>query len=66
MSYSLVATLPVQSGAAARFLRALLSAIYEARARRAQDEIARHADFIRSARRHPGVLDARQVERRHG
>jgi predicted MFS family arabinose efflux permease len=48
MLHSLVATSPVQSGGI-RFLHSLLSALYEARAQRAREEIARHADLIASA-----------------
>ncbi len=59
MSHSLVATLPVQSNGAVRLLRSLLTAVHEARARRAQPEIARRADLIASVRRHRVILDAR-------
>ena len=48
MLHSLVATSPVQSGGI-RFLHSLLSALYEARAQRAREEITRHADLIAAA-----------------
>ncbi len=66
MSHSLVATLPVQSGRAARFFRFLLSTLCEARARRAREEIARHAALIASAREHRLIADARAGEPRRG
>ena len=49
MPQSLVATLPIQTGGAVRFFRSLMSALYEARAQRAREEIARHADLIASS-----------------
>ena len=65
MSQTLVTTLPVESGGALRFLHALVSALYEARARQARREIARHAGLVLSARQYRLVLDARSRERRH-
>jgi len=63
---SLVVTLPVQRGGAARFLRSLLGALYEARAQRARAEIACHADLIASAREHRSTADAHAREPHRG
>jgi hypothetical protein len=65
MSRTAVATLPMQSEGARRLLRAFVNAIHEARARRAHQEIARHAGLIDSARRHRLALDARHREHGH-
>jgi hypothetical protein len=64
MSRTAVASLPMRSESTRSVIHALLDAIHETRARRARQEIARHAELIDSARRHRLALDARHRE--HG
>ena len=66
MLRSVAAPLPFRGEGAGRLVHSLLNAIYQARARRAHDEIARHRGLIESARMHRQLPDRRTVEPRHG
>ncbi len=66
MLRSVAAPLPFLGEGASHLIYSLMNAVYQARARRAREEIARHAALIESARRHRLALDGRTWEQSHG